>query len=68
MADYYVIFDCGSRQMRKLIPSHWNISDVKDGFWVDKDLNICHTHSVKFWVPPSKIQYIEKVNKDDVDE
>lgn len=32
------------------------------GFWVDENLQFTHlSDKLKYWIPPSKIEYIEKI-------
>ena len=58
MTMYYVefIFE------RKVKIASWSngISGVKDGFWLDEDLNISTDENGKYWIPVSQIILIEK--------
>lgn len=37
------------------------ISTVKDGFWINSDYEFTVASDCKFWIPPSRIQYVEKI-------
>ncbi len=36
-----------------------SIEDFKEGFWVDVDLQFTKGTNRKYWIPPSKIIFIE---------
>ena len=40
-----------------------NIYDFKDGFWIDSEGRLSNQTSGKYWIPPARIYYIEKVEK-----
>ena len=40
-----------------------NIYDFKDGFWIDGEGKLSNQASGMCWIPPSRIYYIEKVEK-----
>jgi hypothetical protein len=37
------------------------LRDFSDGFWITKDLEFTKVSDNVFWIPPSAIKYIEKV-------
>lgn len=39
----------------------YSIIQLKDGFWINDDHDYTCYDDAKFWLPPSAIQYIEKV-------
>ena len=40
-----------------------SIYDFKDGFWIDEAGKLSNQISGKYWIPPSRIYYTEKVEK-----
>ena len=40
-----------------------SIYDFKDGFWIDSEGRLSNQTSGKYWIPPSRIYYVEKVEK-----
>ena len=62
---FYVTFEVARRPMRKATPDHerWDLSDLKDGFWVTQDHAICRESQGHYWIPPSQILLIEKRNQ-----
>ena len=43
------------------IPS---IGDIKDGFWINKDRKYTQASDAVKWIPPSQIQFVDKVTKE----
>ena len=40
-----------------------SLFDFKDGFWIDENGVLSNQTSGRYWIPPSRIYYIEKVEK-----
>ena len=66
MSCYKVEFNVGgSRSIQKDIPEHWGILDIKDGFWVNEDLDLTNGSDCRYYVMPHHINFIEKVKSDE---
>ncbi len=53
-----------ARQPRKVqtpFERQWNFDDLKDGFWITHEHQICPVAQGAFWIPPSQILLIERV-------
>jgi hypothetical protein len=45
------------------ISAHRGMHAFKEGFWVDRDWKLCSASDDKYWIPPSMILMIEKLDK-----
>lgn len=39
-----------------------SIGDVEGGFWINGSRNFTKASDCKYWIPPSAILYVEKIN------
>jgi len=56
--NYLVHFDFGTRT--GVVTEAPSIADVKDGFWVNSNLEFTNGSDCKFWIPPSRIIFVVK--------
>lgn len=47
------------------IPEGKGIGDVQEGFWVDAYLEWCVASKVKYWIPPSCLLLVTKVEENE---
>jgi hypothetical protein len=40
-----------------------SIFDVMEGFWLNRELIFTKASNCRYWIPPSRILYVEKVRK-----
>ena len=60
----YKLSESGDQVIPKeMVVEGVNIYDFKDGFWIDSEGRLSNQTSGKFWIPPSRIYYVEKVEK-----
>lgn len=48
------------------LPENRGIGDLKEGFWVNADLEWCVASKVKYWIPLSCILLVTKVEEEDI--
>ena len=60
---YMALFDSRipGYEGRKLNVIADSISHFKDGFWVNEDGNFTVDSDAMYWIPPSRILFVEKV-------
>ena len=39
-----------------------DVEDLTNGFWINADLQFTDKSDFKYWIPPSKIEYISRDN------
>lgn len=61
---FYVTFNVGKQPRRLPTPDHenWNLGMLKDGFWITKQFVPCHERQGHYWIPPSQLVLIEKID------
>jgi hypothetical protein len=66
MFDYVCVYDFnrvplaqGTNHIARF--EHDGVFAFKDGFWITEDLAFTKGHDAKYWIPPSRILYVEKV-------
>ena len=57
--DYKCVFAFSSSTYIAL--SNGGIADFKDGFWINEKFEFTKGSDYKYWIPPSKIIYIQKL-------
>lgn len=59
--DWIVTFEFNRLPRRLVTPfeAQWSFEDLKDGFWLSADHQICRKGQGHYWVPPSRIMLIE---------
>lgn len=59
--EFIVYFEFMSERFQRNTPDHeqWALDDIKDGFWLTKDMNLCRASQGHYWVPPSRILLVE---------
>jgi hypothetical protein len=55
------MFNFNGRTRQMDAPENRVLAGISQGFWVDVDLEWCVLSKAKYWIPPSQIQYIVKV-------
>ncbi len=60
MSKYKCYFEIAVNKYRRLTMVD-ELCKVKDGFWVNSELEYTQASDCKFWIPASRILYIEKV-------
>ena len=62
MNDFVVTFFFNRAPTKRVTPDHeqWSFDDLKDGFWITRDLNLCRESQGSIWIPPGMIMSIEK--------
>lgn len=62
---FIVHFFWQGKRMNRATPDHepWRFDDLKNGFWITRDLNLCRESQGEIWIPPSMIMSIEKRNQ-----
>lgn len=61
MSKYYVYFQAPNHpEVKSEIAS---IGDVIDGFWVNDKYQVTRLSDCRFWIPPSRILYVEKITE-----
>lgn len=48
---------------KNYVYSEEGIGAFKDGFWINRDLQLTKSDDCMFWIPPSQIEYIYKEKK-----
>lgn len=43
------------------LPPNFGVINVKEGIWVNEDLEFDSMMNARYWIPPSQIRYVEKV-------
>jgi hypothetical protein len=70
MARYRVGFEfkIGSADIRGLIvlPENRGIADIKDGFWVDDNLQWCVASEVRWFIMPHMVRSVHKIRDGEV--
>lgn len=63
LGDWEVVFEFNNtpRRVKTPLEKQWNLEDLKQGFWVTPELALCTESQGKYWIPPSRILYIEKI-------
>jgi hypothetical protein len=63
IGDWEIIFEFNNtpRRVRTPLEQRWNFDDLKQGFWVTPELKLCAESQGRYWIPPSRILYIENV-------
>lgn len=56
----YVHYTFGDAECVMLVPKGRGLADVKDGFWINEARQYTQVSDCKYWIPPSKIEYISK--------
>lgn len=59
MRRYKVVFKFKGELYETLLPEGRGIADAREGIWLNKDLEYTARLDNKYWIPPSKIEYIE---------
>lgn len=54
------VIDFGTGKQDEIVipPNRW-LDDFKNGFWVDVNLKWCVEATKRYWIPPSRILYVE---------
>lgn len=62
---FFVTFMIAGRPRKQPTPDHenWSMDDLKDGFWVTNEHNLCRANQGHYWIPPSQLVLIEKRNQ-----
>jgi len=65
VGDWIVVFEFNQQPRRLQTPfeKQWNLNELKQGFWIDADHQLCHESQGRFWIPPSRIMWIEPVGQ-----
>jgi hypothetical protein len=65
LGDWIVTFEFNRLPQRRQTPleSQWAFEEIKDGFWLNADHQICRQGQGHYWVPPSRIMLIEPLEK-----
>lgn len=58
---YVVGYRFQEERQYALLPKNYGIADIKDGFWVNNKFEWCVVADQKYWIPPSQIKYVDKV-------
>lgn len=58
MSKYMCRFVLDYNEMETFVPS---IADIKEGFWVNGVKEFTKKEDCKYWIPPSQIMYVEKI-------
>lgn len=57
---YCYFYGHGTRERLVVdIPEGRGVADIKDGFWISKDLKWCVLSDVEYYIPPSQILLIK---------
>ena len=62
LGDFIIIFEYNRtpRRIQNPAEAQWDFEQIRDGFWVDKELQLVHERRGHYWIPPSRIILIEK--------
>lgn len=58
---FKVEFQVNGSHVVKPVPLTWGLADIKDGFWVNIDLNLTNGSDCRYYVLSNHIYNIEKV-------
>lgn len=60
---FTVTFYFKGQSVNVMTPDHepWSMDDIKKGFWVSEERQLCRESQGRFWVPPSMIMLIERL-------
>jgi hypothetical protein len=63
--DWTVIFEFNKLPQRRQTPlsEQWTFEEIKDGFWLNADHQLCRRSQGHYWIPPSRIMWIEPLEK-----
>ncbi len=63
--DWIVTFEFNQRPRRLETPftEQWAFEDLKGGFWINADHQLCRVSQGHYWIPPSRIMMIEPKEK-----
>lgn len=63
--DWVVTFEFNRQPRRVMTPfsEQWTFEDLRDGFWINADYQLCRQSQGHFWIPPSRIWVIEPQKK-----
>jgi hypothetical protein len=62
---FFVTFNVGRQPRRVSTPDHenWKLEMLKDGFWITQQFVPCQESQGHYWIPPSQVILIEKINQ-----
>lgn len=63
--DWIVTFEFNQRPRRLETPftEQWTFEDLKGGFWINADHQLCRQGQGHYWIPPSRIMMIQPQGK-----
>ena len=63
IGDWIVTFEFARQPRRVQTPfeRQWEFNDIKDGFWITHEHQLCAESQGTYWIPPSRIIMIERV-------
>jgi hypothetical protein len=63
IGDWTVTFTFNRQPRRVQTPftEQWDFNDLKEGFWINAQLELCRERQGGIWIPPSQILMIERV-------
>ena len=61
IGDFIITFNFNREIKRIQTPaeSQYNFNEIKDGFWLDQNRNLCREDRGKYWIPGGQIVTIE---------
>lgn len=60
---FKVIFMVYDTKIIQFAPKGWSIADLKEGFWINDDMEITTGSDNRYWIPGSAIQFVEKMDE-----
>lgn len=63
MGDWLITFEFNQLPVKQKTPfeEQWNFEEIRNGFWLDAQHRIVHEPRGVYWVPPSRILVIERL-------
>jgi len=65
LGDWTITFEFNQRPRRIKTPftEQWAFEEIKEGFWLNADHQLCRVGQGHYWIPPSRIMLIEPQEK-----
>ena len=55
------MFNRQPRRVQTPFSEQWDFNDLKEGFWITPQQELCRERQGSVWIPPSQIVMIERV-------
>ena len=59
---HFELYDCGAYVHVEV--EHYDMSAFTEGFWINEEKQLAAWSIGKYWIPPSRILFIERVEEE----